>query len=74
MSVQSSVTHSREMTYRSVCATRGTVDLDKFILVGTHHDEAGSGAADPATGQAIMREMMRLVTLYQGKTRVNLHT
>ena len=49
-----------------MCGVRGTVDTDKFVLVGSHHDEAGSGNPDPATGQAILREMMRLLTAYSG--------
>ena len=53
-------------SYRSVCGVRGTVDTDKFVLVGSHHDEAGSGSPNPATGQAILREMMRLLTAYSG--------
>ena len=66
-SITVSNTLPRENTYRSICAQRGTVDTDKFVLVGSHHDEAGSGSPDPATGQAILREMMRLLTAYSSE-------
>lgn len=55
-----------ENVYRSVCALRGTVDVDKYVVVGTHHDESGSGNADPASGQAVLREMLRLIAQSPG--------
>ncbi|XP_067946263.1 glutamate carboxypeptidase 2-like [Watersipora subatra] len=45
----------------NMCASRGGLDSDKYIIVGTHHDEAGSGNVDPASGQAVMRELIRLI-------------
>jgi len=56
-----------ENTFRTVCAYRGDLDPDKMVLVGTRHDEVGSGIVDPTSGQAVMREIMRLLTSHHGE-------
>ena len=59
MAVRNEFPH--EHTSRTVCAHRGGIDKDRYIFVTTHHDEAGSGNVDPATGQAILSEMIKVL-------------
>lgn len=53
----------KEAIYNVIGTIRGEVDISKQIIVGSHHDSWCFGAADAASGTAIMLEVIEVFNL-----------
>ncbi|KAL4238036.1 hypothetical protein ACF0H5_002747 [Mactra antiquata] len=48
-------------TYNAIGVIRGSVEPDRYVLVGNHRDAWVFGALDPSSGTAVMMEMSRVM-------------
>ncbi|XP_060559269.1 N-acetylated-alpha-linked acidic dipeptidase 2-like [Ruditapes philippinarum] len=48
-------------TYNTIGVIRGSIEPDRYVLVGNHRDAWVFGALDPSSGTAVMMEMSRVM-------------
>ncbi|KAL3873154.1 hypothetical protein ACJMK2_036308 [Sinanodonta woodiana] len=53
--------NARRTTYNAFGIIRGSVEPDRYVLLGNHRDSWVFGAIDPSSGTAVMMEISRLM-------------
>lgn len=59
--VKVSTANSNVTTYNVIGIIRGSIEPDRYVLIGNHRDAWVFGALDPSSGTAIMMEMARVM-------------
>lgn len=63
------LTHSvRTTTYNVIGVIKGSVEPDRYVVVGNHRDAWVFGGADPSSGTAAMLELSRVLLKYRNET------
>nr|XP_034326256.1 N-acetylated-alpha-linked acidic dipeptidase 2 [Crassostrea gigas] len=59
--IRISTTNTRRKTYNVFGVIRGSVEPDRYVLLGNHLDAWVFGAIDPSSGTAVMKEVSRVM-------------
>ncbi|XP_065943873.1 N-acetylated-alpha-linked acidic dipeptidase 2 [Magallana gigas] len=59
--IRISTANTRRKTYNVFGVIRGSVEPDRYVLLGNHLDAWVFGAIDPSSGTAVMKEVSRVV-------------
>ncbi|XP_063877913.1 glutamate carboxypeptidase 2-like [Scylla paramamosain] len=64
------VTHNyikRQRSFNVISTVKGSVEPDRYVLIGNHRDAWGYGASDPSSGTAQLIETARVVGVLLGQ-------
>ncbi|XP_071833272.1 putative N-acetylated-alpha-linked acidic dipeptidase isoform X2 [Apostichopus japonicus] len=61
----------RNTTYNIIGTITGSLEPDRYVMIGNHHDAWVFGAVDPSSGTAVLLELSRVMTklVMEGKWR-----
>lgn len=59
--IRISTRNIRRTTYNAFGVIRGSVEPDRYVLLGNHRDAWVFGAIDPSSGTAVMKEVSRVM-------------
>ncbi|KAK7082545.1 N-acetylated-alpha-linked acidic dipeptidase 2 [Halocaridina rubra] len=60
--------YQQNITHNVIGIMKGSVEPDRYVLVGNHYDAWILGAVDPNSGTAAMLELSRVLTQYSKET------